>query len=202
MADPASPSVHASGLSGHVISGKIEDPGAVEHLEPIIRQGAEAIIQGMDEALRSLGHIAPAAQQASSQHAGADAAAVAATVGQHGFSWSGYIQALGMLLLLLAAIWIALWLLKRYGRFSFLPRPGSMPKDALYMEAQLPLGPRKGLMVVRFLNKRLLIGVTDHQISLLAEERTEHEASDTGFAKIMEDMDTGAASGSDPSASS
>ena len=199
MADISAAQQPAAGLSGQVISGKV-DAGAAQ-LEPLIREGSEAIIHGVDEAVRSLGHVSPAAASTPPLHAGAEAATAAASVGQHAFSWSGYIQALGILLLLLAAIWIILWLLKRYGRFNFLPRPGAMPKNALYMEAQLPLGPRKGLMVVRFLNKRLLIGVTDHQISLLAEEKTENEASDKDFAKIMEDMDTGAP-GSSHSASS
>lgn len=202
MAELSGASPHAPELSGHIISGKVGAAGAANHIDPGIAQDAESIIHGVDEAVRSLGHINAAPAAGATSHAASDAATAAVSAGQHAFSWSGYIQALGILLLLLALIWILLWLLKRYGRFNFLPRPGSMPRNALYMEAQLPLGPRKGLMVVRFLNKRLLIGVTDHQISLLAEEKTEHEARDPGFAKIMEDIDSGAASGSSHSASS
>ncbi|MDE5878695.1 MAG: flagellar biosynthetic protein FliO, partial [Desulfovibrio sp.] len=96
--------------------------------------------------------------------------ATASSLGQTAFSWSGYMQAVGILCLLLAGLWFVLWLVRRYGRFNFLPRPGALPRGALVMEAQMPLGPRKGLMVVRFLNTRLLLGVTDQQICLLKEE--------------------------------
>ncbi|MBQ7585325.1 MAG: flagellar biosynthetic protein FliO [Desulfovibrionaceae bacterium] len=76
---------------------------------------------------------------------------------------------------MLALLWVGVRFLRRYGRFNFLPRPDDLPKDALRMEAQLPLGPRKGLMVVRFLHKRLLLGVTDQQISVLTEEPVNDE---------------------------
>lgn len=85
------------------------------------------------------------------------------------FTWGGYLEAVGLLFLLLAVMWLVLWCIRRFGKFNFLPRPGSLPRDALIMETQMPLGPRKGLMVVRFLDKRLLLGVTDSQISMLAE---------------------------------
>lgn len=91
------------------------------------------------------------------------------------FSWGGYVQAVGVLFFLMACLWLGVWVLRRSGRFSFMPRPGSLPRDALVMEAQLPVGPRKGLMVVRFLNKRLLLGVTDNRITLLSEVKADHE---------------------------
>lgn len=109
------------------------------------------------------------------------------------FSMSGYIQALGVLFLFLALLWAAVWLVRRYGRFNFLPRPGALPRDALVMEAQMPLGPRKGLMVVRFLNRRLLLGVTDHRISLLTEEKAHHEPSGKDFKQIMDQIQDGGA---------
>ena len=58
------------------------------------------------------------------------------------------------------------------------------------MEAQLPLGPRKGLMVVRFLNKRLLLGVTEQQISLLTEEEASDGSQDSKFQDIMREAST------------
>jgi flagellar protein FliO/FliZ len=109
------------------------------------------------------------------------------------FSMSGYIQALGVLFLILALLWAAVWLARRYGRFNFLPRPGALPRDALVMEAQMPLGPRKGLMVVRFLNRRLLLGVTDRQITLLTEEKARHEPHGKDFRQIMEQVQNGGA---------
>ena len=99
------------------------------------------------------------------------------------YSLSSYFQGLGLLFLILALLWFAVRLLKRYGRFNFLPRPSDLPKDALRMEAQLPLGPRKGLMVVRFLHKRLLLGVTDQQISLLTWERIDD--GNANFEELM-----------------
>lgn len=83
------------------------------------------------------------------------------------FSWSGYFEAIGIMLILLAALWGVLWLVRKYARFRFMPAPGSFPRNGLHIESQLPLGPRKGLFVVRFLNERLLLGVTDQSISLL-----------------------------------
>ena len=55
----------------------------------------------------------------------------------------------------------------------------------------MPLGPRKGLMVVRFLNRRLLLGVTDQQITLLTEEDAHHEPHDADFHEIMEEARRG-----------
>ncbi|MBQ7739270.1 MAG: flagellar biosynthetic protein FliO [Desulfovibrionaceae bacterium] len=99
------------------------------------------------------------------------------------YSMTSYFQGLGLLFLILALLWFGVRILKRYGRFNFLPRPSNLPKDALQLEAQLPIGPRKGLMVVRFLQKRLLLGVTDQQISLLT-----WESVDDGKANFEELM--------------
>lgn len=102
------------------------------------------------------------------------------------FSWGSYVQALAILCLLLGVLWVGVWLLRRYGRFNFIPRPGTLPRDALLMEAQMPLGPRKGLMVVRFMNRRLLLAVTDQQICLLTEESLDHETPCQDFQRILE----------------
>lgn len=119
----------------------------------------------------------------------AQAAATTGTVlGEAGFSWGGYFQAIGVLFLLLAALWAGVWLLRKYSKFNFIPKPGMLPRDALRLEAQLPLGPRKGLMVVRFLNKRLLLGVTDHQITLLTESDAHHDQNNSlEFKDILDE---------------
>lgn len=108
------------------------------------------------------------------------------------FSWSGYIQAVGVLFLLVGLLWLALWAVRRHGGlFRAVPGAGGFSRDDLRLEAQLPVGPRKGLMVVRFLNKRLLLGVTDQQITLLTEQDLDHEhgsddaPSDSGSAPDM-----------------
>lgn len=116
------------------------------------------------------------------------AASTGTALGEVGFSWGGYFQAIGVLFLLLAALWAGMWFLRKYGKFNFIPKPGMLPRDALRLEAQLPLGPRKGLMVVRFLNKRLLLGVTDHQITLLTESDAQHEQNNTmEFKDILDE---------------
>jgi flagellar protein FliO/FliZ len=132
---------------------------------------------------------------ATSSDAGVASSAADAAAGQTAFSMSGYIQAVGILFLILALLWAVVWLMRRYGRFNFLPRPGSLPRDALVMEAQMPLGPRKGLMVVRFLNRRLLLGVTDRHISLLTEEKVCHEQSGADFGSIIKQAQTGGPDG-------
>ncbi len=103
-----------------------------------------------------------------------------------GFTWGSYFQSLGILFLLLAALWCVVWLLRKYGRFNFIPRPGAFPHDGLRLEAQLPLGPRKGLSVVRFLDKRLLLGVTEHQITLLQTIEDNNEKDSMDFHTHLE----------------
>ncbi|MBQ7617933.1 MAG: flagellar biosynthetic protein FliO [Desulfovibrio sp.] len=88
----------------------------------------------------------------------------------------------------MALLWFLVRLLRKYGRFNFIPRHDTLPRDAFFMEAQMPLGPRKNLVVVRFLERRLLIGVTEKEVRLLAEERTdagqaEAEASFAAYLK-------------------
>lgn len=127
--------------------------------------------------------------------AAAESPAAGGTLGQPMFSWGSYLQALAVLCLLLGVLWVGVWFLRRYGRFNFIPRPGNLPRDALLMEAQMPLGPRKGLMVVRFMNRRLLLGVTEQQIILLTEERADHETSRQDFQHLLEQSVAAAAHG-------
>ncbi len=102
------------------------------------------------------------------------------------FSWSGYFTAIGTLFILLAVLWALVWVLRRSGKFNFIPRPGSFPRDGMRIEAQLPLGPRKGLTVVRFLDKRLLLGITDHNITLLQEINIKGDAKTLDFQSLLE----------------
>jgi flagellar protein FliO/FliZ len=86
------------------------------------------------------------------------------------------------LLLVLAVILVGFWVLRRFG-----PKFGIGPGGRggmLRLMSQLTLGPRKSLVVVRFLNKDLLLGVTDHTITLLTEVATSHEA-ETDFAQTL-----------------
>ena len=157
---------------------------------PVLLAAAEGGLAG--SAVRGTvgGAVGSAAQEAATS--ATSVAEPVTALGQSSFSWGSYVQAVGILFLLVAVMWLAVWLARRYGKFNFLPRPGSLPRDALVMEAQLPLGPRKGLMVVRFLNKRLLLGVTDQQITLLTEEQAKHEPENADFQQVMDEARRGA----------
>lgn len=173
-------------------AGADQGQGALAAVGDTVHAAADEILKGLEMARHMFGDSLEAASNAAFESAAEvtpafpGAAGTAASLGQSTFSWGGYVQAIGILCLLLAAFWFALWLLRRYGRFSFLPKPGSLPRGALVMEAQMPLGPRKGLMVVRFLNTRLLLGVTEHRISLLKEEELHDAPRDDNFQGIMD----------------
>ena len=84
------------------------------------------------------------------------------------------------LLVLLAFIFAAFWLLKRYG-----PKIGLGPGGRggmLRLMDHLAVGPKKSVVVVRFLNKDLVLGVTDHSITRLAE--VDH-AANADFADAL-----------------
>ena len=85
------------------------------------------------------------------------------------------IQMAVALVVILAAIFAAYWVLRRFG-----PRLGIGPAgrgNMLRLMAHLAVGPRKSLMVVRFMDKDLVIGVTDHTITLLTEGNADHAKS-------------------------
>ncbi len=105
--------------------------------------------------------------------------------------WGNYFQAIGILLLILGGLYMGIWALKRFGKLTALG--GRLARSGVAVEGQFHLGPKKSLVVVRFLNKRLLLGVTDHQINLLTEMEAEHdptnESSASDFKAILEDAD-------------
>lgn len=84
------------------------------------------------------------------------------------FSWGTYFQAIGILLLMLLGLWFALKFVKRVKPSSF--SSSTFSKNNFYIEGQIAISQNKGVYVVRFLNKRLVLGVTDQQINLLLEE--------------------------------
>lgn len=191
----------AAALSGQTVRGIADNaPGSAEavahadlaSLEENIHRAAQLIREALDlasVAVEKAVDVATDKAFESAANVGTNIASpqAAQALGQSSFSWGGYFQAIGILCLLLAVLWFGVWLLRRYGRFNFLPKPGALPKGALAMEAQMPLGPRKGLMVVRFLNKRLLLGVTEQQITLLTEEYTQNEGREGHFQEYLAD---------------
>lgn len=141
---------------------------------------AAQALSGTAAAQNAAANVAPGAADAASNAAsGAVAGAADALARADGlFSWGGYFQALGLLFLIIALLWAALWFLKRKGGIKLLTMHGD-----LALESRMALGPKKSLVVVRFLNKRLLLGVTDHQITMLTElprdeDDTEHTEPD------------------------
>ncbi len=191
-----------SGLSGHSIRGVADtatsyetDPSVGEGIEETVHHAVDLALEAFQETGGALSHAVASASDSAFESAANIGTNIAtnpvAANAQSAFSWGGYFQALGILCILLALLWFAVWCIRRYGKFNFIPRPGALPKDALIMEAQMPLGPKKGLMVVRFLNRRLLLGVTEHQISLITEENASHERPANNFQGIMESMQHG-----------
>lgn len=90
----------------------------------------------------------------------------------------------GGLLLLLGLLLVAFWLLKRYG-----PKAGlsMFKRGGLALEGSLALGPRKAVVVVRFLNKVLVLGVTENQINLLTQLDDHHDpATGKDFSEALQ----------------
>lgn len=165
-------------------------PSSAPHLEEIIKNAADLVREALDLTSHAVGNAVESASSAafeSAANVGPNIASspVLAQATQNSFSWSGYFQAIGLLCLLLAILWFAVWMIRKYGKFNFLPRPGSLPKDSLVMEAQMPLGPKKGLMVIRFLDRRLLLGVTEHNITLLTEDTAANAQKNKDFQSFL-----------------
>lgn len=109
-------------------------------------------------------------------------------------SWSGYFEGLAILFFILAALWLLLRLLRR-GKGGFLTGAGA----AMRLESRLSLGPKKWVVVARILDKRLVLGVTDQQITLLTElDVDERPASESkpSFASVLKGAKPPADSGS------
>jgi len=102
------------------------------------------------------------------------------------------------MLLILGVILLAFWMLKRFG-----PRLGLGGRAAahgLRFEGQLALGPKKSIMVVRFLNKLLVLGVTDQSINLLTEVDQSHETHEFESTLDKARSGSGGPAGGDPAA--
>lgn len=108
------------------------------------------------------------------------------------FSWGGYFKGIGALFLLLAALWGVVWFLRRRGS---LPGMGGLPRELFHVEAQLALSPKRKLLLVRFLNSRLLLGVTDQQITLLKEVEGPDVREESTKSKAQSFADVIAAAG-------
>lgn len=89
------------------------------------------------------------------------------------------------LLLILGLLFLGLALMKRYGLIARLQGQSS---GVLRVEDRVSLGPRKQLVVVRFLNRLLVLGVADAGINLIAEHYTDHGLT-TDFQTTLDQHD-------------
>ena len=101
-------------------------------------------------------------------------------------------KVVGVMCLILAMLFAALWLLKRFGRRAGL---GVFGASTLKVEGQIALGPKKQVFVVRFLNKRLVLGVTESSINLLTETDADDDDTPKDFSHSLDKArDTSASS--------
>lgn len=94
------------------------------------------------------------------------------------------------LLIILGLIFLGFYLLKRYGHKAGL---GMGSQGKLKIIGALSIGPKKSVVVVRFLNKDLVLGVTDSQITLLTENQVDDKSNDHTFSQVLSqktDMDS------------
>ncbi|MBG0791487.1 MAG: flagellar biosynthetic protein FliO [Desulfovibrionaceae bacterium] len=77
----------------------------------------------------------------------------------------------GYLFLLLGAIFLAYWLLKRFGFSGTMSSGKNGPK----LVSRLMLGNRQSVAVVRYRDREMVLGVTADHISLLTEGRAQED---------------------------
>lgn len=144
-------------------------------LEHAVAQGPETLAEALNATAQGVEAIGRA------EHF--SAAGNATSMLQSGeIVWGGYLQMLGSVFLLLAILFLAFYLLKKYGPRAGL---GVFNRGDLKMEAQLPLGPKRSVVVVRFLNKRLVVGVTETQINLLTTMEVDLHEQDKDFSREL-----------------
>ncbi|GAB6888798.1 hypothetical protein JCM13304A_22970 [Desulfothermus okinawensis JCM 13304] len=81
-----------------------------------------------------------------------------------------YIKALGLLLILLAVLIGILFAIKKFSPTTL----SNVKQNQFKVLGNLNLGPKKSIIMVRFLNSVLLIGVTESNITLLKEVDIDH----------------------------
>ena len=87
-------------------------------------------------------------------------------------AWGNYLEAIGILCFAIGGLWLLLWLIRRRrygGSFARVP--------SMYIESRLALAPRKWVVITRFKNKRLILGLTEENVTLLTEMEVDDEPS-------------------------
>lgn len=85
------------------------------------------------------------------------------------------------LLIILGLIFLGFFLLKKFGHKAGFRVGGN---SSLKLMSSLSLGPKKSIVVVRFLNRDLVLGVTDSRINLLTETQA-HDKSEENFSQVL-----------------
>jgi len=106
------------------------------------------------------------------------------TLPQAGDMTGALFQVAGVLCLLLAVMFLGFWLLRRFGKRMGL---GVFGAGDLRIEGTMSLGPKKSIVVVRFLNKRMVLGVTDASINLLTQVDTGHDTDRKDFDTALDE---------------
>lgn len=102
-------------------------------------------------------------------------------------AWRGIVS----LVLVLGLIALLAWLLRRGSLGVFGLTPGRA-RGPVAVEAAVPLGERRSLMVVSVEGRRLLLGLTPSTVSLVTELRESSTVHDSEFgAKIQEPLTPG-----------
>ena len=100
-------------------------------------------------------------------------------------SGSAIMTTAGYLFLMLAVIFLAFWLLKRFG----VPGALSSGKDGPKLVSRLMLGNRQSVAVVRYRDRDMVLGVTESHITLLGEDEAVEEeqapAASGNFASFL-----------------
>lgn len=99
------------------------------------------------------------------------------------FGWGGYFQALAAVFLLLGLLYFLVHLLRRVSGKGGLRL---LKRGELQLEGQMALGPKRSIVVVRFLNKRLVLGVTETQINLLESMEASHDEDKETFTQVLD----------------
>lgn len=100
------------------------------------------------------------------------------------FGWGGYFKSIGAVFLVLFGAAFALHFLRKR-----LPTGGGFGRGDLRLEGRLALGPKQSVVVVRFLNQRLVLGVAEAQITLLAKTDDDDDRLAKAFADRLEESD-------------
>jgi flagellar biosynthetic protein FliO len=91
------------------------------------------------------------------------------------------VQSLFAVLVVLALVGALAWLVRR-GAFGALGKANR----AIAVETAVPLGERRQLVIVAVEGRRLLLGLTQTQISMVAELAAPKPPADGGFEKQLE----------------